>query len=174
MSSPLSKDDSIPLDSVHDISIKELAEFRQFKKAKQSIQKSDLYNIVSQGNDAQAISFIEKELALTIAHLDADIDTRASKGKNVFEHNMRKIRALKNLSELIFSKRQVALNEAINLKSESFSRVFSEILNLVRSSALEAGVPEYHVNSLFDKLGANLKNWEEQTQKKLIAESKNG
>lgn len=169
-----SNNEMIPLDTVHEISVKELAEFRKFKKTKESVQKSEIFNVVSARNDVATISFIERELALTIARLDADIDERTACGKSSFEQNMRKIRALKNLSELIFNKRQIALNEAINLKSESFGRVFEEILNLVRTSATEAGVPDYHINSLFEKLGQNLKGWEEQAQKKLSANPGNG
>ncbi len=172
MSSQSPKDDKIPLESVHEISIKELASFREFQKLSEKASKSLLVSTVSTGTDIDTVHLIENELAKTISQIDIEIQKRMAAGKSCIDQNTRKIRALKNLSDLIFTKRQVALNEAINLKSESFEVVFKEILDLVRTSAEKAGVPNFHVDALFAELTKNLTHWEEQTQKKLIAQLK--
>lgn len=167
-----SKDQMIPLESISEISIKELAAFREFQKQQELAAKSEIVNVVSQGNDVITVSLIEKELATTIALIDVEIQKRMAAGKSCFEQNARKIRSLKILSDLIFTKRQIALNEAINLKSESFEIVFKEILSLVRVSAGKAGVPEYHLDAMFAELTKNLTVWEEQTQKKISSQAK--
>jgi len=172
MSSQSPKDDLIPLESIHEISIKELSAFREFQKLGERLSKNPLVSIVSTGADIDAVLLIENELARTIAQIDLEIQRRMAAGKSCIEQNARKIRALKVLTDIIFTKRQVALNEAINLKSESFEAVFKEILALVRFSAEKAGVPDFHVDALFAELGKNLTNWEEATQKKLIAHLK--
>jgi len=174
MSSQLNSKENqmIPLGSVHEISVQELAHFREFQKLKEVASKSEIVSIVSQGNDTATVNLIERDLAYTISLIDAEIQKRMADGKSCFEQNARKIRSLKTLSDIIFAKRQIALNEAINLKSESFEAVFREILNLVRASAAKSGVPEYHIEAMFAELTKNLPIWEEQTQKKLSGRAK--
>lgn len=162
----------IPIESLHEISVQELAAFREFQKLKDNAIKSEIVEIVAKGNDIATVSLIERELANTIALIDAEIQKRMVEGKSCFEQNARKIRSLKVLSDIIFAKRQIALNEAINLKSESFEVVFREILALVSASAHKVGVPDFHVEAMFTELEKNLSVWEEKTQKKLTSHVK--
>jgi len=166
------ENEMIPLESIHEISIKDLAAFRKFQKLQEEASKNHIVTIVSQKNDVNTIGMVEEELAKTIALIDVEIQKRLTEGKSCFEQNSRKIRSLKVLTDIIFAKRQMALNEAINLKSESFEIVFKEILDLVHSSAEKVGVPVYHIEAMFNELTKNLSSWEEQTQKKLMGPQK--
>ena len=168
MSSQSNDSQTIPLDQVSEISLKELAEFRKFQKRRSQLDDSVLVQKVQNGSDLEVITLIQEELARTIANLELHIQEREVRGKSTFVENMRKVRALKHLSELILSKRQTLLNEVINLKSQSFVYVFQEILELFKVSAKQAGVPEFHIEAAIGKLGENLKGWEERTQRKLL------
>jgi hypothetical protein len=168
MSSQSDNPQTIPLDQVQEISLKELASFRKFQKRRTQLADSNLVQKVQEGNDLEVIQHIQEELAQTIANLELHIQEREVKGKSTFVENMRKIRALRNLSDLILTKRQTLLNEVINLKSDSFVFVFQELLELFKGSAKQAGVPDFHIDAIIGKLGDNLKGWEERTQRKLL------
>ena len=168
MSTQSTSSQTIPLNQVQEISLRELAAFRKFQKRRDQLDDHTLVQKVQKKGDIEVVQFIQEELAKTIANLELHIQERESKGKSTFVENMRKIRALRNLSDLILTKRQTLLNEVINLKSESFVLVFQELLELFKGSAKQAGVPEFHIEATIGKLGDNLKGWEEHMQKKLL------
>ena len=87
--------------------------------------------------------------------------------------SLRRANILKMINDSIIQKRNLALNDLVNLKSPQWQIVFQELMETVRHTFNELGYSSEQLELFFDKLQNNLEGFEEVTEMKLKESMKN-
>jgi hypothetical protein len=81
--------------------------------------------------------------------------------------SLRRANILKIINDSIIQKRNLALNDLVNLRSPQWQIVFQELMLKVRQTLGELGYSSEQMELFFDKLQNNLEGFEEITEHKL-------
>jgi hypothetical protein len=81
--------------------------------------------------------------------------------------SLRRANILKIINDSIIQKRNLALNDLVNLRSPQWQIVFQELILKVRQTLGDLGYSSEQMELFFDKLQNNLEGFEEITEHKL-------
>ncbi|MDB4330308.1 hypothetical protein N9948_01155 [bacterium] len=81
--------------------------------------------------------------------------------------SLRRANILKMITDALIQKRNLALNDFVNLRSPQWQIVFSELMDKVRQTFDELGYSSEQMELFFDKLQNSLEGFEEDTELKL-------
>lgn len=87
--------------------------------------------------------------------------------------SLRRANILKMINDSIIQKRNLALNDLVNLKSPQWQIVFQELMIKIRQTFDELDFSSEQMELFFDKLQNNLEGFEEVTEMKLKESMKN-
>lgn len=81
--------------------------------------------------------------------------------------SLRRANILKMISDSLIQKRNLALNDLVNLKSPQWQVVFKQLMDRVQQTFLDLEYSSEQVELFFQKLQGNLEGFEEDTEQKL-------
>lgn len=81
--------------------------------------------------------------------------------------SLRRANILKMISDALIQKRNLALNDFINLRSPQWQVVFGELMDKVRVTFDDLGYSTEQMELFFDRLQNHMENFEEDTEMKL-------
>lgn len=81
--------------------------------------------------------------------------------------SLRRANILKMITDALIQKRNLALNDFVNLKSPQWQVVFGELMDKVRQTFDDLDYSSEQMELFFDKLQNNLEGFEEDTEMKL-------
>ena len=81
--------------------------------------------------------------------------------------SLRRANILKMISDSLIQKRNLALNDLVNLKSPQWQVVFKQLMDRVQQTFVDLEYSSEQVELFFQKLQGNLEGFEEDTEQKL-------
>jgi len=81
--------------------------------------------------------------------------------------SLRRANILKMISDSLIQKRNLALNDLVNLRSPQWQVVFKQLMDRVQQTFLDLEYSSEQVELFFQKLQGNLEGFEEDTEQKL-------
>jgi len=81
--------------------------------------------------------------------------------------SLRRANILKMISDSLIQKRNLALNDLVNLRSPQWQVVFKQLMDRVQQTFLDLEYSSEQVELFFQKLEGNLEGFEEDTEQKL-------
>jgi len=81
--------------------------------------------------------------------------------------SLRRANILKMISDSLIQKRNLALNDLVNLRSPQWQIVFKQLMDRVQQTFLDLEYSSEQVELFFQKLQGNLEGFEEDTEQKL-------
>ena len=81
--------------------------------------------------------------------------------------SLRRANILKMINDSLIQKRNLALNDLVNLKSPQWQIVFKQLMDRVQQTFQELSYSSEQVELFFQKLQSNLEGFEEDTEEKL-------
>ena len=81
--------------------------------------------------------------------------------------SLRRANILKMIGDSLIQKRNLALNDLVNLKSPQWQVVFKQLMDRVQQTFLDLDYSSEQVELFFQKLQGNLEGFEEDTELKL-------
>lgn len=138
---------------------------REVKKKNMDLKKDRLLNLVK--DNTSGIDFFEKiieEFSEEVFSLKHEREKAEAKGKDTSGLSIKRVNALKHLADLWIAKRKLSIDEAMDLKSERFQRVFKFLLTIFRDSMVDSGMDMDDIKKVIQTLMFNLDGWEEKAQ----------
>lgn len=81
--------------------------------------------------------------------------------------SLRRANILKMIGDSLIQKRNLALNDLVNLRSPQWQVVFKQLMDRVQQTFTDLGYSSEQVELFFQKLQGNLEGFEEATEQKL-------
>lgn len=81
--------------------------------------------------------------------------------------SLRRANILKMIGDSLIQKRNLALNDLVNLRSPQWQVVFKQLMDRVQQTFVDLGYSSEQVELFFQKLQGNLEGFEEATEQKL-------
>ena len=81
--------------------------------------------------------------------------------------SLRRANILKMIGDSLIQKRNLALNDLVNLRSPQWQVVFKQLMDRVQQTFTDLGYSSEQVELFFQKLQGNLEGFEEETEQKL-------
>jgi len=132
------------------------------------VEKDDLVNAIVDGSGTfELLDMVIKELAEDCAQLKYERIKKVHDEKDIERIVLRHANILKMVSESLIQKRNLVLNDIINLKSPQWQMVHGEFLKRIKQTLIDLRYSSEQIELFFDKLTKNLEGFEEQTEIKL-------
>lgn len=119
----------------------------------------------SKSDPSQALDLLLQEMAKEAAQIDADRDYAILKGKDTASLTARRITILKNLSDQLIKRQEVASGGKLDLKSRGVQKLYLFFTRKVKAACLQYGMQGEQVSTFLYKLGEEMANWEEEASK---------
>jgi hypothetical protein len=143
----------------------------------QQIKVPDKKSVISQDTLLKGVSGDEgtfELLDIVIAELaEESASLKYERIKKEFDDeptdriSLRRANILKMVSDAIIQKRNLALNDFINLRSPQWQVVFGELMDKIRITFEDLGYSSEQMELFFEKLQTHLETFEEDTEMKL-------
>ena len=136
---------------------------------KQEVMKEDalIQGILNDGNVFELLDLVLAELAEEGASLKYERLKREQEDKETDRISLRRANILKMVSDALVQKRNLALNDLVNLRSPQWRIVFEELMGKISQSLKDVGFTSEQEELFFQKLQTNLEGFEEVTELKL-------
>lgn len=135
---------------------------------KEVLQQDQIINAMINGdNPFDILDVIHQQIAEEGASLKYERIKRELRNQDTDRISLRRANILKMLSDSVIQKRNLALNDIINLKSPQWQLVFEHLLSKVKLSLQELGYSSEQIELFFRKFQNNLEGFEEEMELKL-------
>lgn len=143
----------------------DIKKFRQEKK--DFIQNDNLLKMIQQGaNSFNLLDKIMEEAAIDTASLKFDRENNDNFLIDSTKVIKARGQALKLLSDLIISKKELARDTTVNLKSKKLAAVFDYFFQIIRTTLAQTeGISPEQRELFFSILQKNLENFEEDAER---------
>lgn len=147
------------------------AKAAELQREKASYLRNDeLLNAIARDPDQEKVFDF---LLLALAHEQSALGfLRArseSDGEPVSQLSIRRVNALKTMSDILFKRKEQKRSNNIDFESTSFRRLFKFMLETFKQSMVEADLSEGKVNQIFEKLADRMgtKEWEDEAKNRV-------
>lgn len=113
------------------------------------------------------LDLILAEMAQEGASLKYERLKKDAEGKDTDRVSLRRANILKMILDSIIEKRNLALNDIVNLKSPQWRLVFDHLLSKMKKTFVDLEYSSEQIELFFQKLEDNLEGFEEETEVKL-------
>lgn len=136
---------------------------------KKDIIKEDplIKGILNDDGVFDLLDVVLAELAEESASLKYERIKRELKDQDTDRLSLRRSNILKMISDALVQKRNLALNDFINLRSPQWQIVFDQLMKRVRKTFSDLQYSSEELELFFQKLQSNLEGFEEMTELKL-------
>jgi len=111
---------------------------------------------------AEAIDILLLEIAEEASHIKYERRRVSREGKSTLNYTISRVNSLKNLAELLLKRKEAALAERLDLRSERFQKVFQLWMGFFYEAMEKCGVEERIIDLVFQQMKADMKDWEEK------------
>jgi hypothetical protein len=136
---------------------------REIQERTRYVQNQELVKAVS--NKASTIDIIDVillEISEELAHLKFERRKATKEGKNTANYTISRTHSLKSLADLLLKRKEVALNERLDLKSERFQAVFKVWLDFFHNSMEKVGIEPRIIDIVFQQMKKDMVDWEKK------------
>lgn len=136
---------------------------------KKDIIKSDplLKGLMNENGTFELLDIVIAEMAEEGASLKYERIKKEFDDEPTDRISLRRTNILKMITDALIQKRNLALNDFVNLRSPQWQVVFGELLSKVRQTFGELSYSSEQMELFFEKLQDNLEGFEEDTEMKL-------
>lgn len=118
--------------------------------------------IKKNASTAETIDVLLLEIAEELSHIKYERRKASKEGKSTLNHTISRINSLKNLAELLLKRKEAALAERLDLKSERFQKVFQVWMEFFYDAMEKCGIEERIIDLVFQQMKADMKDWEKK------------
>lgn len=137
--------------------------------SRKDVVKGDnlLQNILNDKGVFELIDIVIAELAEESASLKYERMKKEFSNEATDRISLRRANILKTISDTLVQKRNLALNDFVNLRSPQWQVVFSLVMDKVKRTFGDLGYTSEQIELYFQKLTSNLDGFEEEAELKL-------
>ena len=111
---------------------------------------------------AEVIDTLLLEIAEEVSHIKYERRKISKEGKSTLNYTISRVNSLKNLAELLLKRKEAALAERLDLKSERFQKIFQIWMEFFYDAMGKCGVEEKIIDLVFQQMKADMMNWEKK------------
>lgn len=154
--------------------IPEAIEINEGKKLKTIPDKKDiiktdtlLQGILNDEGTFELFDIVLAELAEESASLKYERIKKELMDEPTDRISLRRSNILKMISDSLVQKRNLALNDFVNLRSPQWQVVFEQLMQRIKQTFMDLGYSSEQLELFFQKFHENLEGFEENTEQKL-------
>jgi hypothetical protein len=133
------------------------------KKRIKYVSKQEIVETIKRGaSTAETIDVLLLEIAEEISHIKFERRRVAKEGKSTLNYTISRVNGLRNLAELLLKRKEAALAERLDLKSERFQRIFQIWMEFFYESMEKCGIEDRIIDLVFQQMKADMKDWEKK------------
>lgn len=134
---------------------------RDVRERDNFVKSQELVLAIERGaSTTELIDLSLREIAEESSHLKYERKKASKEGKNTANYTVMRIGALRQLAEVLLKRKEAALAERLDLKSERFQKIFKTWMKFVYESMIKAGVEETVIDLVFAQMKVDMINWE--------------
>jgi hypothetical protein len=127
------------------------------------VNGQEIVTTIKKGSStAETIDVLLLEIAEEISHIKFERRREAKKGKSTLNYTISRVNGLKNLAELLLKRKEAALAERLDLKSERFQKIFQIWMEFFYDAMEKCGIEERIIDLVFQQMKADMKDWEKK------------
>jgi len=150
------------------LQIKEAQKYPALPSKKDVINKDPLLRgIVNDDGIFDLLDVVLAEMAEESASLKYERLKKEFEDKDTDRLSLRRSNILKMISDSLVQKRNLALNDFVNLRSPQWQVVFAQLMEKVRRTFLNLNYSSEQMELFFQELQTNLEGFEDETEEKL-------
>lgn len=136
---------------------------------KKDIIKTDilLQGILNDEGTFELFDIVLAELAEESASLKYERIKKEIQDEPTDRISLRRSNILKMISDSLVQKRNLALNDFVNLRSPQWQIVFEQLMQRIKQTFMDLGYSSEQLELFFQKFHENLEGFEENTEQKL-------
>lgn len=147
----------------------EIKEHKLVMPNKKDIIKQDslLQGIINEDGVFDLLDVVLAEMAEESASLKYERIKKEFNEESTDRISLRRANILKMIADSLIQKRNLALNDFVNLRSPQWQVVFSHLMTKVKQTLLDLNYSSEQVELFFQHLQVNLEGFEDDTEQKL-------
>ena len=126
-----------------------------------------LKGILNDDNVFDLVTVILAELAEEGASLKYERIKLEASDKSIDRISLKRAQILKMIMDVLVQRRDIALNDFINLKSPQWQVIFEHLMNKIRQTFLDLQYNTEQIELFYQKLQSNLEGFEEEAEQRL-------
>lgn len=127
------------------------------------VKNQDLVKAAKDGLGATVmIDLLIQEITEELSHLKFERRQAVKEGKNVAQHTMGRMKALKDLADLLIKQKESDRSDELDLKSPRFQAVFRVWMDFFNDAMEQSGIPSEKMDLVFQNMKANMIDWEKK------------
>lgn len=136
---------------------------KDVRDREQFVKAQDLVQAAERGaSTSEWIDIALREIAEESAHLKWERKKAAKDGKNTANFTVMRVGTLRQLAEVLLKRKEAALAERLDLKSERFQKIFKTWMKFFYESMSKSGVEETVIDLVFQQMKADMVDWEKK------------
>jgi len=164
----MTKDQSLQKDLVTNSKLTEIKTLRTLPK-KEDIVRNDalIKGLLGDENIYDLVNTVLIELAEETASLKFERIKLEERDQSTGTISVRRAQVLKMVMDALVQRRNIALNDFINLKSPQWQIIFSHLMLKIRQTFLDLNYNTEQIELFFQSLQKNLEGFEEEAEQRL-------